>query len=759
MHNNLVSEQLSIQSIQMGQLEHVSNKLDSSMQMGLMKSGTDNPALQQISMPNIQMGMMEPSSIDAFSQQISISNNQAQLLEPMSNNHSLQKLSVSNMQMGQMERQAYNSQQFLLPNKQLGEMETMLNNMGSQQSSTLNKRKAPMEPTFSHPLSPILSVANKRVAQMEHRPWLQQTSAPNKLPVQMQSISNASGLQRSQAPSNSKRSVPNKTGPHQLSAQKNQTGRMQPPSKVQNESFDSVRSKLRQSLADALALVSQQQDKMSSVGKTSQSDVASALGKRQINFQHSGNTSGASDAVDSVSGEPKESLPTKDDSLAQDWYDGKNLSQETSTNGNAGGSSQTSKNVGQELQPSVSLHDEDVAFSDNFFVKDELLQGNGLAWVLEPDTELAEKKDIETTQNQLDQEDASGDNGEQAVQAPEILASKIEEELFKLFGGVNKKYKEKGRSLLFNLKDRNNPELRERVMAGEIPPERLCSMTAEELASEELSQWRMAKAEELAQMVVLPDSDVDIRRLVKKTHKGEFQVEVEQEDSVSVEVAVGASSLTQMQPKSKEKEVPLPSKPDEMKDKVNATGNKSNSEDQEVPCTLTIPSTEGSDLMHGLMVDDELKDAEFLPPIVSLDEFMESLNSEPPFENLPVDAGKITPISDKDDLQVGSESKSPDITPKDPDDSAPAKPDNIDVTSTKSDADGKSTGSQVKSETAPSVSVPKGEHVWEGVLQLNISAMASVIGIFKRYVFLSTKIKLTMLFTVCLFFACETDIA
>ncbi|KAJ4981765.1 hypothetical protein NE237_032602 [Protea cynaroides] len=122
--------------------------------------------------------------------------------------------------------------------------------------------------------------------------------------------------------------------------------------------------------------------------------------------------------------------------------------------------------------------------------------------------------------------------------SPESLAFKIEAELFKLFGGVNKKYKERGRSLLFNLKDRSNPELRERVLAGEISPERLRSMTPEELASEELSQGRLAKAEELAHMVVL------------KTHKGEFQVEVEHDDI----------HFTQIQSKTDEKVSQLQSK-------------------------------------------------------------------------------------------------------------------------------------------------------------------------------------------------------
>uniref|UniRef100_A0A6N2L3P9 Uncharacterized protein n=1 Tax=Salix viminalis TaxID=40686 RepID=A0A6N2L3P9_SALVM len=71
MSNNLVSQQLSVQSIQMGQLEHISNKLDSSMQMGLMESRILDPALQQMSMSNMQMGRMGPgqSSTGTLSQQ------------------------------------------------------------------------------------------------------------------------------------------------------------------------------------------------------------------------------------------------------------------------------------------------------------------------------------------------------------------------------------------------------------------------------------------------------------------------------------------------------------------------------------------------------------------------------------------------------------------------------------------------------------------------------------------------------------------
>ncbi|KAJ9183439.1 hypothetical protein P3X46_007291 [Hevea brasiliensis] len=712
MSNNLVSQQLPMQGIQMGQLEPISNNLHSSIQMGIIGQGINGPAFQQMSMPNMQMGMMGPGPTDAQSQHISVSSNQAQPFETMPNNNVLQKLSGSNMQVGQMDPQAYNlaSEQFLLPSKQLGEMETLLNNVGSQQPSMLSKRKAPIEPIFNNPGLQKLSMPNKRAAQMEHRPWLQQMSVPNKLPVhmQLQSNSNTSGSQRSQAPS--KRSTSSKAGLQQSSIQRNYSG--QPSPKVQNESSESVRSKLRESLATALALVSQKKDK----------NEAATAGPIQENSQPSEQTSGTAD----VSEECRGSLPTKMDPLAQQCSAVQYISQEISSN-NTVDSMQTSKNDGHDSQSTICSRDEDASFSDSFFVKDELLQGNGLSWVLEP-VKMEFKKDVGTAQKQTNPEVLCMDSEGQAAPSPQILATKIEAELYKLFGGVNKKYKEKGRSLLFNLKDRNNPELRERVMSGEIPPERLCSMTAEELASKELSQWRIAKAEELAQMVVLPDSDVDMRRLVKKTHKGEFQVEVEPQDSVSVEVAIGASSLARTRPKLKEKEVSSPSKPDQKKDKVNAASEKNSSEDRNV---LMIPSSEGSDLMQGLMVDDELKDAEFLPPIVSLDEFMESLNSEPPFENLPVDNGKMTPASDKGDSQVSLESKSPDATPRDSRDTTSGKPDVMDVKNTKLDADDKSTDNHVKSNVAPPLAMPKGERVWEGLLQLNISSTASVIGIFR----------------------------
>ncbi|KAG4189672.1 hypothetical protein ERO13_A08G237100v2 [Gossypium hirsutum] len=347
--------------------------------------------------------------------------------------------------------------------------------------------------------------------------------------------------------------------------------------------------------------------------------------------------------------------------------------------------------------------------TDTVVLSEIIVKGNGLSWVLEPQLKVGK------------------DGLKQSLQSPQELAYQIEAELFKLFGGVNKKYKEKGRSLLFNLKDRNNPELRERVVSGKITPHRLCSMSAEELASKELSEWRQAKAEEFAQMVVLPDVEVDIRRLVRKTHKGEFQVEVEQTDSASVEVSAGTSTIRR--PKTEAKETPRTIKTVGKKDELDTGSEKSNLEDPNL--TITIPSSEGPDPMQGLMGEDEIKNVDFLPPIVSLDEFMQSLGSEPPFENLPDEAGKATAISAKDDSEAGSDSKSFGRASQIPVKTMPDKPGTSDASNVKSVSDVKLNDIPAKTETIVSTTTSKGERVWEGMLQLNLSTTTSVICTFK----------------------------
>ncbi|KAM0923124.1 hypothetical protein ACQ4PT_005694 [Festuca glaucescens] len=306
---------------------------------------------------------------------------------------------------------------------------------------------------------------------------------------------------------------------------------------------------------------------------------------------------------------------------------------------------------------------------------DDLLQDQGLCWspigasqsqsMSQPNPKRAKMSDVQAGVNasEIGPESkraiTTGETIEEKkvrIHKAQSLAFKIEEELFKLFGGVNKKYKEKGRSLLFNLKDKNNPVLREQVLSGDITPKCLCAMTIEELASKELSEWRMAKAEEFANMVVLPDREVDVRHLVRKMHKGEFQIEVEETDVA--EVGLGGESPSDVS----SKHVAVQTKSDDKTSVHNEVNEADNSVQDGVAGTcnsntsnnLNYPPNEKSDLMQELMIDD-LKVTENLPQIMALDEFMQDLHSEPCSECQPTGALQDDPRIDKADKALKSE--------------------------------------------------------------------------------------------------------
>lgn len=69
------------------------------------------------------------------------------------------------------------------------------------------------------------------------------------------------------------------------------------------------------------------------------------------------------------------------------------------------------------------------------------------------------------------------------------LGKAIEMELYALFGNAGKEYREKFRSLHFNLADPKNPELRSQVLQGKIVPRDLVRKSVHELASSELNKW------------------------------------------------------------------------------------------------------------------------------------------------------------------------------------------------------------------------------------------------------------------------------
>jgi Transcription factor S-II (TFIIS), central domain/SPOC domain/PHD-finger len=104
----------------------------------------------------------------------------------------------------------------------------------------------------------------------------------------------------------------------------------------------------------------------------------------------------------------------------------------------------------------------------------------------------------------------------------EALGLAIEHALYNTYAtseaGYGAEYKNRFRSISFNLKDPKNSALRERVLTGDLPPEQLVKLTNEQLANQELrEQAEKAREEGLAQSVLKVQTGPRIRR----THKGE----------------------------------------------------------------------------------------------------------------------------------------------------------------------------------------------------------------------------------------------
>ncbi|KAK3152465.1 hypothetical protein QOZ80_2BG0159190 [Eleusine coracana subsp. coracana] len=567
----------------------------------------------------------------------------------------------------------------------------------------------------------------------------------------------------------------------QLLSSNKRSAQKETTSKVQSQQLESVRSKFRESLAAALKTDCDQQNK-SQASENVQPDGSAEKMK-----------SAEEDAVQDPMTTMSKDVSTASSDLGT-TIDAKKCEEDEKRSSDLVQNMITSVNGDMQVQHQLNnVSSEDELLGQCIVAADELLQGHGLSWasdfdagISEPIAELDLKRprtsdmDSGVTESIAEPESKRIKSTSEAaidkdilVQKAESLASRIEDELFKLFGGVNKKYKERGRSLLFNLKDKSNPELRERVLSGDIAPERLCSMTAEELASKELSQWRLAKAEEMAQMVVLPNTEVDVRRLVRKTHKGEYQVEIEEPDGISVEVELG-SNLTN-----------IPSKPVEDQNKSNdktSTEDKADVQEKSKASDSSSQDEDGgignkdlsggldfdgekADLMQELILDDT-KDAENLPPILSLDEFMQGLDSEPPFVDLSVG----TPQDDKDpeepDTAMESEElpesedkasaleKSPSASDKpspqnksEPNLESPgheegqnadntehhegdvikSSPKNDEVKQTNDDAVNPDSVLDSKAATLPMIR----ESIWEGAIQLTLSSLTNVVAIFK----------------------------
>ena len=104
------------------------------------------------------------------------------------------------------------------------------------------------------------------------------------------------------------------------------------------------------------------------------------------------------------------------------------------------------------------------------------------------------------------------------------IASKIENELFNYFKEANSKYKNKFRSLLFNLSDAKNEGLFRKVLTMKLQADKLVRMSSEDLASPELAKWRERENRHSIEMIKKDAEQQAHQIVVKKTHKGKLNI-------------------------------------------------------------------------------------------------------------------------------------------------------------------------------------------------------------------------------------------
>ncbi|OQV15375.1 Transcription elongation factor A protein 1 [Hypsibius exemplaris] len=93
------------------------------------------------------------------------------------------------------------------------------------------------------------------------------------------------------------------------------------------------------------------------------------------------------------------------------------------------------------------------------------------------------------------------------------IAAEIETAIFKEFRNTDVKYKNRIRSRIMCIQDSKNPRLRENILLGVIPSERIAVMTSEEMASKEMKELRdrlSKEATEGRQMATTGGTETDL---------------------------------------------------------------------------------------------------------------------------------------------------------------------------------------------------------------------------------------------------------
>ncbi|XP_060113890.1 SPOC domain-containing protein 1 [Heteronotia binoei] len=134
------------------------------------------------------------------------------------------------------------------------------------------------------------------------------------------------------------------------------------------------------------------------------------------------------------------------------------------------------------------------------------------------------------------------DSPDLSVQENTVLriAKKVEKALFNLSCCVDQHYKNKYRSLLFNLKSARNQQLFCKVILGVISPKRLVQMNALELAPEDLAEWRASKRKHALEVIEKEEREAPRCCLTKFTHKGIIEIDRDTDEDLMFQEISGS---------------------------------------------------------------------------------------------------------------------------------------------------------------------------------------------------------------------------
>ncbi|XP_055979465.1 SPOC domain-containing protein 1 [Sorex fumeus] len=124
-------------------------------------------------------------------------------------------------------------------------------------------------------------------------------------------------------------------------------------------------------------------------------------------------------------------------------------------------------------------------------------------------------------------------------EAVEGIAVGIEAALFGLTQATNGHYKNKYRSLLFNLQDPRNPELFLKVLRGSVPPHGLVRMSSIQLAPQDLARWRDQEEKRGLELLEQLQKEPHHLPAFKVTHKGEVEILRDTDQTLTLEDLVG----------------------------------------------------------------------------------------------------------------------------------------------------------------------------------------------------------------------------